>query len=592
MNKIRSKEKIILIIALIAVIITVIGSITYAMWIRSYEQTTSNLVSTGCFELTFSEGDEISLDNAFPMTYKEGMKTAPYTFTLSNECNINAEYQINLEVLDITMAIWDINGALNRNFFELEEEVDPTINDAVNAYKLKQGVIEAGETVTYDLRLWLSEQVYNNDVSSQVFESKITIIATPTTKKSLGIEPLVLGSPNMLTFNDVINVGDGYVVVGNTLYWDWGEEGNPKAATIRKYDKDGEVIWSSTYNYEKKVFFNSIIEADGGYVVIGDLRKGNDGTTGVIAKYDTTGNLLWDDTVESDSDVYFNSVIEVSDGYIVAVTSDGNDGDIVGNKGYNDGILLKYDKSGNRVWQKHFGGSDYDFFSAIIKESDGFVVLGAAFSENGDIIDNSAGYGILVKYNFAGNIIWQKHFGGEGGDNYHSIIKATDGYIILGYDYTNESDAQIVKCDFSGNELWRQSLSGFDHPKFKSVIEVSDGYVVVGYYAPEDYDAIIVKYDFSGNLLWSKTFGRDYNVEYASVIELDGNYIAIGSALLRDGGFTGKSIYRDGVLVKYDADGNVIYWETIGTSGVDEFYKTIIDGNKLILVGNTNNSRD
>ena len=55
-----------------------------------------------------------------------------------------------------------------------------TLSDATTAYKIKTGYLDAKESKTYNLRLWLDESVTmtTEGVQNRLFESKITVTAT------------------------------------------------------------------------------------------------------------------------------------------------------------------------------------------------------------------------------------------------------------------------------------------------------------------------------------------------------------------------------------------------------------------------------
>lgn len=71
-------------------------------------------------------------------------------------------------------------------------------------------------------------------------------------------------------------------------------------------------------------------------------------------------------------------------------------------------------------------------------------------------------------------------------------------------------------------------------------------------------DAIIVKYDADGNLLWKKSFGGiDYDKFNSVTASPDGGFVAAGYSALASFdnedwvGFTAKGS-RDAIIVKYD----------------------------------------
>ena len=183
-EKVRTK-KAYYIVGIILVICVFIG-VSYALWTLSFNQEDTNMLASDCFQLTFTEDTEaISLDKAYPITDEEGKTLTPYTFTITNQCSAYASYQINLEVLDSsTLSRYEaIKVELNEDtpvLLSSNEVVKTTLDNAVTSFKLKTGYLDHNESVSYDLRLWMDENITmeDTDVMNTSFASKITITAS------------------------------------------------------------------------------------------------------------------------------------------------------------------------------------------------------------------------------------------------------------------------------------------------------------------------------------------------------------------------------------------------------------------------------
>ena len=179
------KKNVYLIIGIVS-LICVIAGVSFAAWILNFQQTNTNVVATDCFNITFKEDTEaISLNKAYPITDEEGKTLTPYTFTITNQCSSYASYQINLEVInDSTLTNYSyLKVMLGDNtpvLLSSNEVVQPTLDNATTSFKLTTGYLDHNESVTYDLRLWMDENVTANDTDSmnKVFNSKVTIIAS------------------------------------------------------------------------------------------------------------------------------------------------------------------------------------------------------------------------------------------------------------------------------------------------------------------------------------------------------------------------------------------------------------------------------
>ena len=104
--------------------------------------------------------------------------------------------------------------------------------------------------------------------------------------------------------------------------------------------------------------------------------------------------IMWDKTYGGSSWDSLVSIQQTSDdGYIVAGYTFSNDGDVSdGNNGKSDFWIIKLDGSGNKVWDKTYGGSDMEHIESIQQTSDGgYIVAGGTKSKDGDISDGNNG---------------------------------------------------------------------------------------------------------------------------------------------------------------------------------------------------------
>ena len=171
--------------AFIAICLAV--GISYAVWRITVSQTDTNRITADCFEITLTnEKDMISLENAFPLYDEEGMKLTPYTFTIQNKCASYASYNINLELLDTVtednrLDPQYLKVVLDENtptILSSNEVVEPTLSNAYASYELTTGYLEQNEEKTYNLRLWLDENVTLQDpVVGKSIIAKITVTA-------------------------------------------------------------------------------------------------------------------------------------------------------------------------------------------------------------------------------------------------------------------------------------------------------------------------------------------------------------------------------------------------------------------------------
>jgi hypothetical protein len=333
----------------------------------------------------------------------------------------------------------------------------------------------------------------------------------------------------------------GYIIAGNNGSLDK----NGYDILLIKTDRYSNEEWKKTYNYSFEDKARNIQQtSDGGYITLGNFRHYEGGFYNIfLIKTDSFGNEQW------------NKTFDKIEGFSVQQTLD--DGYILVGMIKNDIWLAKLDYSGLEKWNKTFGGSEYDCGFAVQQTSDdGYIVIG-----------NTESYGIrfndiwLIKFDFLGNVQWNRTFDGEGRDYGHSVQQTMDGgFILVGVKESweeAEDDLWLIKTDSLGIEEWNQSFGGDSLENGRSVQQTTDGgYIITGdtvSYGAGGADVWLIKTDSFGNKQWDKTFGGRYGDIGESVQQTsDGGYIIVANT------FSYSNLdHCDILLIKTDSSGNV-----------------------------------
>ena len=182
----KKRNKVLLLVVGILLSISIIVSISYAYYIFSVSQSDSNVVHTDCFEISFSDGDDINIDNAFPLDDMEVNNLEPYTFTIKNICNNIVDYNVNIETLDDTTMdlnaiATNIDGSDKKILGSIDENDIVVNNNVMSSKTIYSGMLRAGEEKTHSVRLWLDINATVEQSAEKLFSSKIVVSASLNT---------------------------------------------------------------------------------------------------------------------------------------------------------------------------------------------------------------------------------------------------------------------------------------------------------------------------------------------------------------------------------------------------------------------------
>ena len=344
---------------------------------------------------------------------------------------------------------------------------------------------------------------------------------------------------------------------------------------IIKIDSLGNLFWNNCYGGGDAEISHAIKQTlDSGFIIAGDASSPDGDVTGVhfgrpdfwVVKTDKTGILEWQKCIGGDGWDFAYSIIQTADsGYLVTGETMSFDGDVTGFHGGTDVLVVKLSSSGTIQWTKALGGSDWDGGQSCVQRLNGnYLITGTAASIDGDVTGNhnSSTDVWVVELDSAGNLLWQKCYGGSGIDNANSILLSDDGgFYISAFSSSNDGD-------ISGNH--------------------------------GSADMLLIKADSVGVIEWQRCYGG-VNTErsYSSCLTSDGGVLLVGFAGLDDGMVTGNHggtwpYYSDFWAIKTDSIGNFEWGKCLGGTAVDVANDAIEtpDGGYLIVGTTESNDYD
>ncbi len=188
---------------LIILLITLVIGGTYALWQINYTQDGVNRLASDCYDIEFSEQNNISLKEAIPILNSEGEKLTPYTISIKNTCETETKYQVNLEVTDNNLSSKYLYLKVNSDDYKILNTY-PTSTGILEghseSYKIGEGHLRKNQVINYEIRLWMDEDISaeETEAMNKSFKSKVTVEATATTSEGKYKEEILNGADPVL----------------------------------------------------------------------------------------------------------------------------------------------------------------------------------------------------------------------------------------------------------------------------------------------------------------------------------------------------------------------------------------------------------
>ena len=297
MSKDNKKKKVTAIIISIFIVIILLLAITYAYFSTELNGS-DQIVKVGTLDLVLDETSEgINLGNAIGLSDSDGMSLTPSTFELRNNGNKAVDYTIYLDDNTIRETDTRIDDKfLKYNLKKNGENSGATLLTTTGSNPnriLDMGTIEGGETNTYSLNLWITDEVDGN-YSGQVFSGKLRV---EVSQERPSVSEVLLA--NISEENQYDDGVDTFITGYNPNNYIWYSGKLWRAVSINNKEKTTKLVtqWNiSTVNYD-----DNSSDFEGSYMEEWLNDTTIDGFLGNLRNYENfiVTDAKWDATMDA-----------------------------------------------------------------------------------------------------------------------------------------------------------------------------------------------------------------------------------------------------------------------------------------------------
>jgi len=357
----------------------------------------------------------------------------------------------------------------------------------------------------------------------------------------------------------------GSVILGGVTY-EQPEDSNAAFGDgdgfVVKLDADGAWDWSYRFGTENLDLVHAIATDAQGYTYV----------TGSTKQVPAGETQTWGSSVDNaELGTYFDSYTGPLGPFPSSIT--------------HDIFVTKVSPTGQHVWTAVYGSESHDWGGGIAVDPQGNVFVNGGTRGNlpdAPEIEYEARF--LTKFDAAGNRQWTRVSEGSDAGKNSGLVADAHGNIFAAYE--GFEFIGLKKYDAQGTELWGRTWgNGDSRIEAKDVVLDADGnaYLIgskhfYGGVPGGQADGMIAKVDPDGSPIWYKHFGTDTAYEFFEGVDID----ADGNLLLS--GSVKNDLGEEALVMKIDADGNVIWQQRFASGPESRFNDILVDTDGSLYV--------
>lgn len=358
--------------------------------------------------------------------------------------------------------------------------------------------------------------------------------------------------------------GKGTLVIDPTLRWTAYEGGSNPDNAYAVTCKYGNPTDFRVYIAGSTLSYNIMVPKAGHQAVHADMANNNGLEDGFVIAVNNSGTPDWYTYYGGSDKDEFRGISRDKDGNLYLAGGTRSSSGIASSGGwqktigggnpapasvYLDGMVVKLNDQGQRIWGTYVGGNGYDQLYALALDASGNVyVTGESYSTNLNTNITTPGSFrqtnptgsrdvVLVKFNAAGQRLWGTYYGDDKDDYGTALVCDKQGNVYL---------AGCTRDDTCGHSVFPAKDTAIATP---GAFRTRPANVVHQLCPPPNpppapppsvEEAFLAKFDATGKRLWGTYYGGT-GYDYATALAYDSS-----ASVLADGSYTQGMIYLGG----------------------------------------------